>query len=417
MVYVNLILYIGLLFFSIKKKWNKAAIFIVFLWFISAFVGIFYCKMPIPLYKTAGFDIELTPFLYLFICLIIGLLPIVYVKPEKLEIANNHKSFIALLIKVLAVTSVTPFIEVLIHLGITIANGQFFAMAANYDDIALGDVEILHLTWINDRFLHLQMWFRYVTPVFFFYTLIYKKQFSKFYVIGIFLSAILSPLYSVTSGARTGLIFISAYLIALFFIVESKLHEEIKAKLKHYALIGGSILGVLVVALTVGRFVLGDKFAGQDGTALEFIAQYTAEPMYNFNNSMWHEPYRTDGYFTFSQFLSDLGIDDNALKISKELPAHTKYTKTWYFFTYIGNFFLDYGAIITFLILGILSLFFCNIVRKHVLSFSAFLIFSAYIYMIVNGLFYFPYVAGMNGLYVCIVLALLLKIIPKNNYD
>lgn len=139
--------------------------------------------------------------------------------------------------------------------------------------------------------------------------------------------------------------------------------------------------------------------------------------MYNFNNSMWHEPYRTDGYFTFSQFLSDLGIDDNALKISKELPAHTKYTRTWYFFTYIGNFFLDYGAIITFLILGILSLFFCNIVRKHVLSFSAFLIFSAYIYMIVNGLFYFPYVAGMNGLYVCIVLALLLKIIPKNNYD
>lgn len=413
MEYVNLILYTGLLFFSIRKKWNKLAIFIVFLWFISAFVGIFYCKMPAPLYRTAGFDIELSPFLYLFICLIIGLLPIVYVKPDKFEIANNHKSFIALLIKVLAVTSIPPLIEVLLHLGITIANGQFFAMAANYDDIALGDVEIFHLTWLNERLLHLQMWFRYVTPIFFFYALINKKQFSKFYVIGIFLSAILSPLYSVTSGARTGLIFISTYLIALYFIIESKLHEEIKAKLKYYALIGGSILGVLIVALTVGRFVLGDKFAGQDGTALEFIAQYTAEPMYNFNNSMWHEPYKTDGYFTFSQFFSDLGIDDNAIKIGKDLYLHTKYTRTWYFFTYIGNFFLDYGAIITFFILGILSLFFCNMVRKRVLSFSAFLLFSAYIYMIVNGLFYFPYAAGMNGLYVCVGLALLLKIIPK----
>lgn len=413
MEYVNLILYIGLLLFSFRKKWNKLAVFIVFIWLISAFVGIFYCKMPVPLYKTGGFDIELSPFIYLFVCLIIGLLPIVYVKPEKLEITNNNEKFIALLIKFLALTSITPFIEVLVHLGVTIANGQFFAMAANYDDIALGDVEILHLTWMNERFLHLQMWFRYVTPVFFFYTLIYKKQFSKFYVVGIFLSAILSPVYSVTSGARTGLIFISAYLIALYFIVENKLHEDIKAKLKHYALIGGSILGVLIVALTVGRFVLGDKFAGQDGTALEFIAQYTAEPMYNFNNSMWHEPYKTDGYYTFSQFFSDIGIDNNALKICQDLSTHTKYTRTWFFFTYIGNFFLDYGAIITFFILCILSLFFCNMVRKRVLSFSAFLILSAYIYMIVNGLFYFPYVAGMNGLYVCIGLALLLKFIPK----
>ena len=413
MEYVNLILYIGLLLFSFRKKWNKLAVFIVFIWLISAFVGIFYCKMPVPLYKTGGFDIELFPFIYLFVCLIIGLLPIVYVKPEKLEITNNNEKFIALLIKILALTSITPFIEVLVHLGVTIANGQFFAMAANYDDIALGDVEILHLTWMNERFLHLQMWFRYVTPVFFFYTLIYKKQFSKFYVVGIFLSAILSPVYSVTSGARTGLIFISAYLIALYFIVEKKLHEDIKAKLKHYALIGGSILGVLIVALTVGRFVLGDKFAGQDGTALEFIAQYTAEPMYNFNNSMWHEPYKTDGYYTFSQFFSDIGIDNNALKISQDLSTHTKYTRTWFFFTYIGNFFLDYGAIITFFILCILSLFFCNMIRKRVLSFSAFLILSAYIYMIVNGLFYFPYVAGMNGLYVCIGLALLLKFIPK----
>lgn len=360
MEYVNLILYIGLLLFSFRKKWNKLAVFIVFIWLISAFVGIFYCKMPVPLYKTGGFDIELFPFIYLFVCLIIGLLPIVYVKPEKLEITNNNEKFIALLIKILALTSITPFIEVLVHLGVTIANGQFFAMAANYDDIALGDVEILHLTWMNERFLHLQMWFRYVTPVFFFYTLIYKKQFSKFYVVGIFLSAILSPVYSVTSGARTGLIFISAYLIALYFIVENKLHEDIKAKLKHYALIGGSILGVLIVALTVGRFVLGDKFAGQDGTALEFIAQYTAEPMYNFNNSMWHEPYKTDGYYTFSQFFSDIGIDNNALKISQDLSTHTKYTRTWFFFTYIGNFFLDYGAIITFFILCILSLFFAT---------------------------------------------------------
>lgn len=417
MEYVNLTLYIGLLIYSIKRKWNKLAIFIVLLWLISAFVGVFYCKMPIPLYKTGGFNLEFTPFLYLFVCLIIGLLPIVYVEPDKLEITNKNKSFVILLIKVLAITSITPFIEVLVHLGITIANGQFFVMAANYDDIALGDVEIFHLTWLNERFLHLQMWFRYVTPVLFFYTLIYRQHFSKFYIVGIFLSAILSPLYSVTSGARTGLIFISAYLIALYFVIESKLHEDIKLKLKHYAFVGGSILGVLIVALTIGRFVLGDKFAGQDGTALEFIAQYTAEPMYNFNNSMWHEPYRANGYFTFSHFFSDFGIDDNALKISEELPTHTKNTRTWYFFTYIGNFFLDYGAIITFFILGVLSLFFCNMMRKRVLSFSSFLLFSAYIYMIVNGLFYFPYVAGMNGLYVCIGLAILLKIIPNKYYD
>lgn len=413
MEYVNLSLYIGLLLYSIKKKWNKSSVFIIFLWLVSAFIGIFYCKMPIPLYKTGGFEIELLPFLYLFVCLIIGLLPIKNIQPQKFVIANTNNEFIATLIKILAITSITPFIEVIIHLGITIANGQFFVMAEKYDDIALGDVEILHLTWMNERLLHLQMLFRYISPVLFFYSLVHSKQFKKVYIIGIFLSSILSPVYSISSGARTGLIFISTYLISLYFIIEANLNGDIKVRLKHYAIVAGSILGVLIMALTVGRFVLGDKFAGQDGTALEFIAQYTAEPMYNFNNSMWHEPYKTDGYYTFPQLFSDLGIDDNALEVSKGLYTHTKYTKTWYFFTYIGNFFMDYGALMTIFILGFLSLYFCIMMRNRNISFSTFLLFSTYLYMIVNGLFYFPYMAGMDGLYVTIGLALLLKIISK----
>ena len=192
-----------------------------------------------------------------------------------------------------------------------------------------------------------------------------------------------------------------------------KLHEDIKIKIKHYALIGGLILGVLIIALTVGRFVLGDKFSGQDGTALEFIAQYTAEPMYNFNNSMWHELNYTDGYFSFSHFLSDFGLDENALKISENLYSHTKYTKTWYFFTYVGNFFLDYGAMVTFIIIGMLSFLFCYIIRRKTISLSLFLLFALYVYMIANGLFYFPFVAAMDGLYVTIGLSLLLKLIPR----
>ena len=225
MEYVNLMLYIGLLIYSIYKKWNKLAIIIVFLWLISAFVGVFYCKMPIPLYKTAGFNLELSPFLYLFVCFIVGLLPIVCIKPERIVITNKNEKVVALLIKILAVTSITPFLEVLFHLGLTIADGRFFAMAANYDEIAAGYVEVYHLTWLNERFLHLQMLFRFVSPIFFFYSLIHKEQYKNIYILGMFLSSILTPFYSVTNGSRTGLIFITVYLISLYLILEMKLHH------------------------------------------------------------------------------------------------------------------------------------------------------------------------------------------------
>lgn len=84
MEYINVLLY--LLFFIIlyRRKCNKVAILATGIWLLSTVIGLLYVQMPVPIYKNAlGHELTFAPFLYLFVCFFVTLLPLLSSKEDE----------------------------------------------------------------------------------------------------------------------------------------------------------------------------------------------------------------------------------------------------------------------------------------------------------------------------------------------
>ena len=104
--------------------------------------------------------------------------------------------------------------------------------------------------------------------------ILYLKA-SKYLKIGLFIASITPAVYNMCNGGRVQTVFITLYYIALYLLFKEALNESARKLLKKISLYIFVVIGTAFIAMTVGRFVLGDKFGG--GSALDFIFQYTSE--------------------------------------------------------------------------------------------------------------------------------------------
>lgn len=407
MEYLNFILYCSFAIIAFKNKYSLLVKFVALLWSLCAFIGIFYYHSDA--YKQGLQPLSLFPIFFLFGCWCLNILPLR--KSSMLKIDTQmlfHRNvFVRIILYVITITAIPLFIELSYVLIQAIFTGRIFLMAENYDDIANGYSDrMFSLSSISDVCLHISFYFQVLSPLLLLLYINYEEK-KKFIAFGLFASSLTVPLYTICSGSRTGIVFFSLYFLFLYLFLYKIYKDSINKKLKKLLLWSGGLLLFILTVLSVGRFVLGSNY--DDNELGNSLYIYTSESMYNFNTMASQTNRNTYGNYAFMPSMIRLGLGpvNDLSKRRDYLNKNMDISRIW-FYTYIGDFCIDFGYVGSLLIVIFMSLLINNILKRKIYLPGLCLI-AVYIYITSCGIFYYPFQAGDSPLVGCLIFALLFK--------
>lgn len=383
MEYLNVTLYACSMIYAYKRRFDLISIIIHTFLFVAATLGIVYYNSDV--YRTGLDSISFMPFFYLWVSFMILLYPL-NTKQYNVEILSIKNTTILNYVFVFySIIAIIPFIEVSIYLFHLISSGTFFVMAENYDDLAnglIGSTIDTTYSFVGKKLLVILNWSRFVLPILFFCNCIINGTRKKFVFVGLLVAMIVPSLHSMTQGSRNILFFSTAYIFLLFLFLRKAFATDTYKTLKMFLFIGGCLVAFGVLALTIGRFILGAKY-GFD-TVEEALYQYTAESVYNFNNQLWASNVSTDAFYTFLEPCNKL-FGTNFIN-----PLYNTNVKFWYFYSAPGFFYTDFGLIGSLIFMVILSKIICKYKIKNdaSISFHSLIIWGMYLHFIGGCLFY-----------------------------
>lgn len=247
-------------------------------------------------------------------------------------------------------------------------------------------------------------------PFFIFYTIQNTTKKHKFISIGLAISALISPLYAILSGSRFSLaIFIFNMIFSLIF-VRNLLSKKSRKKLIKGITVLCTIFFVLFMAVTFSRA------NGDAARAFQSIERYGAEAPLLFNNYCLDAGGTRQGDYTAVAFKYIAGMHP-AMYYAGRLNkyAHMKIDESR-FYTFVGDFTLDYGPVWAVVILLATALFFkrCLIVKDGTMTFHQFLMFYL---LMVGCLGYFQFPLGRETGNIRMILILFFALLFKVVYD
>ena len=395
-----------------RRKKNYTLLFLISIWLISAFVGIFYVRMDV--YRE-GDKIELFPFLYLFMLFVIFLIPLFRQKVSLYKISYKNEKILDLSALFIGLLSLWPFFEFLIRIGYSIKTGEFFLLGSMYDSVGRGESErLIQLTRIGSILTNVSMMFKVISPVLFLY---YVSKFPEKKVLALFMfvNAIIPSLSNVSSGGKTQIVFFLFYLSTLFLFAKGIFTLRQKAKLTNLLVSCGVTVLALILILSVSRYYLTERVNSVSDTG-DFLFKYTAESMYNFNQLGYHEEKTLDGYMTMSSVFADLGlseirytdIDNKYLDVINYFGSKMK-SSPWLFYTLFGDVYLDFGLVATIFIFVIISYIVSSLHIKIEMDLSNVILLSLYFYIATTSLFYFCFKTSFRPIYMTLLYCIFLK--------
>lgn len=245
-----------------------------------------------------------------------------------------------------------------------------------------------------------------IAIVFFMYylTIVHK---NKLILWGLGISSLVGPIASLANGGRFMIgvfIFNSTFL---FIFIRRFVHQALRKRITKFFVTFGTILLIPFIALTLSR----NK--GDSDMAIQMAESYLSQGVLNFNNYGLDPGGTRQGDYTAVVF-------KYVAQMKPAMYYNGRINKYWHmklneskFYTFVGDFTLDYGPIISFVMFVILS-FLSNLIIKPShgeISFSQYLI----IYLIiVTCIGYFQFTLGREegnlNLIALLILALVFKL-------
>jgi oligosaccharide repeat unit polymerase len=410
-VVFNAILYILFLLYCWWKRPNFNGTFLVVLiWTFSAFASVLYFETNNS-YITKH-EITFFPFILLFLLFVISVYPLLKFDSYKITRIDCRSYLIYYYIYVIAIISTLPFIEMFIHL---FASDKIEMLGSIHEEIAsTGDLaeKYSYMSWLGTRLCWINIWTQIVTPIVFMFYLTGDKI-NKFILIGL-IFALLNPiLYSFNMGSRYLAVCHIYYLAYLFLLFNKFMNGRYKKYIRICLLFLCSFFFVVIAYITVGRFDSNANIA--ENTLQGWFFKYVGESFINFNGDMfWIDNY-TNGLYTFGNFLQNLGFDLYGGFRGYEVLSNITHIRMHVFYTFIGNYFSDFGIFGASIIILILSVVYSKIIiiKNGVLSLDKLIIFCIYVFVLINGVTYFVFMNNAKSLFWAIGIAFLLKITNK----
>jgi oligosaccharide repeat unit polymerase len=376
------------------------------IWLLCAVIGIIYSLIP---FTQTNNDITFAPYLYLFVLIMIGLLPISMLRPidgKELKVVYNEGIVYGIVV-VLAVCSFIPLLESLIQ----IAFSGLDNLASIYEERPDDFDTRAYFSFIGRIFYSVEDYFEFLTPTFFFVYVTMFKEKKMWIVIGLVV-ALLNPLFNNLANGQRYYAVVFVYMILYNYLLFYKMIDEQQRKfLGQLALIIGGIMGLLFVSISLNRTTDGTE---ELGAAYGFV-RYMGESMYNFNTDCYWITDYVGGEQSLKGFYSYLGIDNTSIEDRSSLLGIVSNN----FYTYIGAFVMDFGLIFTFIFLSLVALLFYILISKldKEVNIGILIIISLYANILLFGTTYFIYENGFIHFVWAILLSVFLLFAEVDNYE
>lgn len=289
-------------------------------------------------------ELSFPPFLYLYIMLMMASSPILKFDARRVhQLLPPSKSVVHIVLIMFVFFSLLSFPYTIQH----IREGLMMIMldASGGRELVQDRVEIAD-TFGHGGLEHLptviSSAFNTIGIFLLFYLLSLKKK-KKLIIFGLAFCVILSIFSTVATGSRGGPIDIMLVIVSTFFMFKFFYSEEIKRWTNRIGLILIVALAIPIAAITISRF-------GEEGSSSS-VLRYTGLGNLNFNKYALDDNGIRYGDRTIPLFKRIIGIENvphNYVERRSKYPQLKINDET--FSTFVGDFTIDYGPIIAFLI-------------------------------------------------------------------
>ena len=333
-------------------------------------------------------EVKLIPYLFLYILLLMAVYPVIKFDSSDIKrIQRPSRDIITIFFIIYSV-------GVIILLPYYFANIQEGLSRLILSDAGVDLYQEAHdeytkrypwIIGIIEKYIHKP--FGDLSALLFFYYLTLKdrKKSFTFFMIVIFVADLLAP---IAQGLRTGVTMRLFAIIIAYYLFRPFLSQSILKESRRVGFVGLFFLGFLFLTLTISRLSnsSSNSLAGN-------IISYVGHANLNFNGFAFDLKGTREGERTIHEFKTMLGIN----KTKGFLDVRGKYdyigADDSYFSTFAGDFVIDYGPFVTFIIF-LISLFFfltATKVTNHTVKFHQLILVFFLATVCMQGGFYLFY--------------------------
>lgn len=415
---VYIILYLIVWIVVLCHIYKKTKVFGISVAITLSYILYTICSMIIYNDKLLRFDYhQLTffPFLYLFLMLYFSLQPAI--RYDKNLNYIDIKPPNEVILKIFLITFIISSLYILPNVITHIREGLITLMidaegGADLYREAHTDYYTSQSSTKNIPFI-IHNIFLYIVILCFFYCLT-RNHINKVIMIGMIISIIIGILYPISKGLRTNTIMVIFAIISAYLLLKKWMSPKRK-KIIISLMLGISIpILILLSVLTVSRF--GDSNEGSVGS----VFSYTGQCNLNFNNYGLDAGGIRYGDRTCRIFKEILGFDNvpNGV-VSRRFKYPNLWMDDYVFYTFVGDFTIDFGPIIGGIIIILFSLLFCSLTKpnRQSLSFSQLIIvYFAVLIPFQGGMYLFNFSDGGNYTIMAFVFSAFIFNIQKIRY-
>lgn len=359
LVILYAILWFVIFFFNLRKRkgiWGVSTIVIASYFFYAVIA----CLLYFHQYQSYNNKpITVFPFLYLIGMLLIGMTPLlrydihnyVRISSPSSTVFNAFLYFyiFIVLVRIPGIISTLPDglkMLVLEDAGVDLYNETKDAYVAS-------DRQVTNLVAVLYGF------FSDVGIFLLFYYLTMKKR-KKWISVVLGISVIVIILDSLAKGQRTGPTMVALTCIMTYFLMKPYMELKIRKLTAKLAITGLVLVGVPFLFLTNSRF-------GSDssGDALASVEAYVGMAPINFNQYCLDAGGIRNGDRTSPEFKRLLGFSNVPKDVNERRSRYSLKIDDDVFYTYVGDFTLDYGPFWAVIIFIVFSVLFVKIIKTN----------------------------------------------------
>ena len=345
--FVYFLSFVTLFLWLYVKKYSLVPLYIVGIWCVSSFFAILFQLA----YDVKYEKLSILPYVFLFICFCISLFPIVKCQ-KRMEntIPCMTFSLFDKIIWVFVLLSLIPFYENMRYVISSYGAIDTSGLADMYNDKMYGDG--IKVTWLSSLgmignsldgiFIQLLVFIP-----FYFLT---REKINKYLLLFSFLPVLNHVLFQLASSGRG---FATQFLLDAVFLILLFRKQIPSTRLKKLKLVSLVVIPCFFLLLSILTLARGNSSNKGVETSIT-VGYYVAKSHLDFNESLWTIRKHTEGDNSFGFVKNLIGLD-----VPVDKNSYWNYSKTGIipslFYTYIGDWYMDFGAIITIILFIIWS--------------------------------------------------------------
>lgn len=389
-----ILLILSLVFFYLAYHFraNRLALMLLVFYGIGSLAG--YVMTQHSLFPCTGNsghqDISIYATVYIFIGCMILFYPILSEKNQyKIEGAinfTNYKriAYIFIIISFLYCIYVLPYIS--------LALNAIDFVAYKNDVLESGGLDVSGGNVFLEKLFSFQIILRPFITFLFCYSLAKVKGNKTFKVVLGIMALLPAILHSLAAAHRNISVFALLDFLICFMLFYDDYSEKVRRIFYTIALVVGSSVIVIVVVFAIFRF------ADVDSGYVEYsLYRYMGEPFVNFNTMLWGTDKLLDGNKSFPIIRQYLGMSYIDPSIIREELSNLPYY-IYYFYSIIGNFYMDFGPVVAILMLVVIACFFNYLFKTKfkLNTLTRYLLLFLYTSSTIKNYFYFEFMGNNN---------------------